>query len=282
MMAFEFKDWSWDLVGFVAAFAAAAAQKLWRGYLDRRSETWPISYGRIDRANVDSDKKTAKITCYYTYSVGTEKFVGQFKMNFDTSNEAEAWVDALNKKQVAVHYDPGKPERSRLRQIDLAPIVQAAAPLRPARAEPIPAWRHALALAGLLLSGAGLVISIGMLLGELTGKALVPMQVAVYTASFAYFVFLGGIWIFQQDKRKARATSAWMKFLGYALLYYAIFAAIIPHGAGHEPPQGIARRHKFQDARYLLFLYFSAFEACYGQLRGEDENPMRAGIGELR
>jgi len=71
-----------------------------------------------------------------------------------------------------------------------------------------------------------------------------------------------------------------MKYLGYALFYYAVFVAVVPaHGAGHDS----TRFHPgFGDARYFLFLNFSAFEWCYTQLQGRDESMLHAGVGELR
>jgi hypothetical protein len=280
MTAIDFKYWSWDLFGLVVAFSVAAAQKMWRGYLDRRSETWPISYGRIGRVSVDSQNKGTKVRCTYSYSVGAERFTGQFQKKFEDSEEGSAWADAVDKKQVAVRYDPGNPSRSQLREADLEPLIQAAAPFRPTRHEELSDWQHTLAVVGLVLSSAGLAITAAMLLGEILGRTLVPVKVAVWTGSIAFFVFFAGLWMFGQGRKKARPAPAWMKFLGYALLYYAVFVAVAPaHGVGHDS----TRYHQgFRDARYFLFLYFSAFDWCYAQLQGRDESMSHAGVGELR
>ena len=281
MTAIDFKYWSWDLFGLAVAFSVAAAQKMWRGYLDRRSETWPISYGRIDRVSVDENDKGMKIRCTYSYSVGTERFTGQFQKKFEGSEEGHAWADALDKKQVAVRYDPDNPSRSQLREVDLEPLVQAAAPRRPASGEDLSGWQRLLAVVGLVLSGLGLGITVAMFMGEILGRTLVPVKVAVWTGSIAFFVFFAGAWAFGKGRKKARRAPAWMKFLEYALFYYAVFVAVVPaHGVR---PDGSTRHHEgFRDARYLLFLYFSAFEWCYTQLREGDESRIQTGMGELR
>jgi hypothetical protein len=283
MTPLNFRYWNGDLIGLAMGLAAAALQKIWRSYLDRRSETWPVVYGRIDRVEVDadSDHKRNKLKCFYSYKVGSETFVASFQKVFESANEAEAWAAALAKKQVAVRYDPDKPSRSRLREVDLVPLVQAAAPFQPAYIEELPGWQRAVAVAGLVLSVVGLGITVAMLVGDLLGKSVVPLKVAVWTGGFAFVQFFGGLWISKQtqNRRRTQALPAWMKFLGYAFLYYAILAAAITRfgsgSAGHH--HGV-----FYDARYLLFLYFSAFEWWYAQLCGNDYGIPYAGIGELR
>jgi hypothetical protein len=281
MNAIDFKYWSWDLFGLAVGFSIAAVQKVWRGYLDRRSETWPITYGRISRVSVDSHDKGTKVRCTYTYSVGTERFTGQFQKEFEDSEEGTAWANAVDKKQVAVRYDPSNSSRSQLREADIEPLIQAAAPFRQARREELSDWQHMLAVVGLVLSIVGLGITAAMLLGEMLGRTLIPVKVAVWTGSIAFVVFFAGMWMFGQGKKKARRSPAWMKFLGYALFYYAVFVAVAPaHGARHDDA---ARYHQgFRDARYFLFLYFSAFEWCYAQAHRNDENMSPVGIGELR
>ena len=284
MAAIGFTDWSWDLFGLAVAFAVAGVQRFWRGYLDRRSETWPISYGRIERVNVDTQDKKTKIKCYYIYKVGNESFTGSFQKTCEDADEGNAWADALAKKQVAVRYDPGNPSRSQLREVDLEPIVQAAAPFRPTRGEALTGWQHLLAVVGLVLSIVGLAITVAMVLGEILGRTVVPLKLAVWTGSLAFFVFFAGAWTFGQGKKKARAAPAWMKFLGYALFYYAVFVAVVPpRSMGRDSHTGSTRNQGgFRDARYFLFLYFSAFEWCYAQLQGNDESASYRGAGELR
>src|SRR5258708_6929079 len=172
MTAIDFKYWSWDLFGLVVALSVAATQKMWRGYLDRRSETWPLSYGRIDRVSVDLQDKGTKVRCTYSYSVGTERFTGQFKKQFEDSEEGNAWAEAVDKKQVQVRYDPGNPSRSQLREADLEPLIQSAAPFRQARREELSDGQHTLAVVGLVLSSVGLAITFAILLGEILARTL--------------------------------------------------------------------------------------------------------------
>src|SRR5512141_2774375 len=135
MTTFDFGRLNWDLVGLAAGFAAAGVQKLWRGYRERRSDTWPISYGTIDRVDVVTEQKKNKVKFFYRYGVGSESFTGSFEKSFEVTDDGVAWANALDRKQVPVRYDPANPSRSQLREIDLVPMVQAASPPRPGFAE---------------------------------------------------------------------------------------------------------------------------------------------------
>jgi hypothetical protein len=57
MASFDFGSVNSDVLGLILAFVLAGAQKIWRGYQERRTETWPIAYGRIDRVTLDTEHK---------------------------------------------------------------------------------------------------------------------------------------------------------------------------------------------------------------------------------
>jgi len=264
MASFDFKSINSDVLGLAFAVVMAAAQKFWRGYQDRRAETWPISYGRIDRISVDTEHKRVKFKCYYTYRVGTESFVGSFEKTFEDRDEAYAWQDALQKKQVAVRYDPDKPGRSQLRESDLEPIVQAAAPaFQIEMGNQASGIRVFAAKVCFVVCAVGLAITLSMIIEEYSGIELVPPRIASITGWAAVPVFFLGTWIGGKDKLSAKMPG-WMKFLGYALLYYALFAAFL------SPARHSKNQHAVWDPRYELFLYFSALEACYLRLHHSD------------
>jgi len=52
MASFDFRSVNSDVLGVVFAVVLASAQKVLRGYQERKAETWPIAYGRIDRVSV--------------------------------------------------------------------------------------------------------------------------------------------------------------------------------------------------------------------------------------
>lgn len=279
MAAIHFAQWKWDLVGLAGALVLAMVQRAWHGYQQRRSETWPISYGRIDSAGVDSQEKKTKLTLRYTYRVAAETFAGSFRKTFDHPDQGNAWADALDKKQIAVRYDPGNPSRSQLREVDLEPMVKAAAPFRPQNPDAdLPGWERILASVGLVLAIAGLAGTVAMLIGEVTGKPLIPSTVAVTIGNGAFVVllvaFVTGV---RGGAKQFRATAGWMKYLGYALFYYAILSATFIPSHGSAPN---SRRHQqgFLDARFQLFLYFSALETCYARLHQREDALSRVGI----
>jgi len=262
MAFFGFSRLNGDLVGLVAASAIAGFQRFWRARRDQRAETWPISYGRINRVSVDTDSQHSKFKCYYTYRVGSESFVGSFQKTFSDADEAHAWASALDKQQVTVRYDPSAPSRSRLREADLPPIVHTA-PLH-STGKPVfgaSGPDRLLISALLLVSLLGLALSVTALIEEFTGKTLVPTTVAQWAGYCAFPIFMIAIWL--RRARKSTKAPEWMKYLNYALLYYAVFSTFLPS----TPTQGHStHRWNAADARYDLFLYFSAFEWCYASL----------------
>jgi hypothetical protein len=280
MEAPKFTRWNGDLIGLLVGLALAGAQKIWRDYQQHRSETWPISYGRINSVTVDSQEKRNKIKCYYTYRVEAETFTGSFQKTFQDPDEATAWAEALDNKQVAVHYDPANPSRSQLGEVDLEPMVRAAAAsFRATGGEAeLSGPDRLLVSAAFVLATLGLAVTVVMLIGEMAGRTLIPSAIASKVSIGGYLLFFAALWIRKGGTKQARATPTWMKYLGYALLYYAIFSATLGPShrllSDHGPDS--RRHHEFlMDARYQLFLYFSAFEWCYARLRAREDDPLR-------
>jgi len=261
MASFDFRSVNSDVLGLAFAVLMAAAQKTWRGYRERRADTWPISYGRIDRVTLDAEHKSVKFKCYYTYRVGEESFVGSFRKTFEDPEEGRAWQDALEKKQVAVRYDPEKPSRSQLRESELEPIVRSAAPVIPSHvANESGGIKVSAARLCSVVCAIGLAVTVVMIVEEYSGRTVIAPRIAFWTGWAALPMWFLGLWIGGKDKLSAR-TPAWMKFLGYALLYYAVISAFLyPHGLKE-------RRAYWGEPRYQLFLYFSALECCYLRLQ---------------
>ena len=272
MASFDFKSLNSDVLWLAFAFGLAGVQRLWRGYQERRAQTWPMAYGRIDRVSLDTEHKKVTLKCYYTYRVEQESFVGSFKRTFEDPDEAEVWQDALQKKQIAAHYDPRNPSRSQLRESDLEPIVRSAAPVRPFHTATASSGK--LVLAAKLCSvvcALGLAITLMVLLEKYIGKDLVTPYLASVAEWAALPVFFLGLWIGGRDKLAARIPG-WMKFLSYALFYYALFSSFLAPAR----PSRDRIRQSF-DARYQLFLYFSALECCYLRLHQKERTAQEYG-----
>jgi len=265
MATIDFHHWNGDILWLVLALALAAGQKVWRAYRDRRTETWPISYGNIGKVSVDSTSKPVKVKAYYIYRVGAESFSGSFAKTFDDPDEANAWADALDKKQVAVRYNPGNVSSSQLREVDLEPIVRAATPFRPTISDDaeLPGWQRALLSLGLVVAACGLALTVTMLIGDILDKPLVPPKIASLTGLGGFVAFVGSWFLWHGwGKQRAAKPPGWMKYIEYVLVYYAIFVAFLPsHGTHPSSHRGS------YDVRYQLLLYFSAFEWCYTRLQ---------------
>jgi hypothetical protein len=193
MASFDFRSVNSDVLGLILAFVLAGAQKIWRGYQERRTETWPIAYGRSDRVTLDTERKKVKWKCYYTYRVGQENFVGSFRRDFEDPDEAEEWQEALQKKQIAVRYDPENPSRSQLRESDLEPIVRSAAPqLRSYTASLSSGVKVIAARVCSVVCALGLAVNVARLLEEYIGRALVAPGVASAASWAALPVFFLG------------------------------------------------------------------------------------------
>jgi len=282
MMAFDFTHWNGDLVGLTASFALAAAQKVWREYRQRRGETWPISYGHIHHVTVDDKGQKTKITIAYSYRVGSESFAGTLQKTFDDRDEANAWADALDKKQVAVRYDPEKPSRSQLPEADLEPIVRAAAPFRPSATDEdeLRGWRRALVTGGLLAAIIGLAVTVAMWVGNILGRNLVEPSIASKVGISAVVLFAAAFWAGFRSWRhhQGQASPSWMNYIGYALFYYVVFsAAFMPHRAPNPTP-GPRGRETYANVRFQLLVYFGALEWCYVRLQSRKDDLQRAGL----
>jgi Protein of unknown function (DUF3592) len=275
MADLKFTHWNGDLLGLAGGLAVAGMQKFWHDYQQRRSEGWAVTYGQIKRVDVDSEQNRTKLKCYYTYRVAAESFTGSFKKTFRDVDEATTWAEGLDQKQVAVRYDPGNPERSQLLESDLEPVVRAAGAFRAVHPEEgaLSAWERLLVTAGLVIATLGVAVSVAMLAGEITGKMLVPSIVATYLGVGGFFVFSIGLWARRDGKRRASTAPSWMKYLGYAIFYYAVFSTVV--FPSHPLAPGAVRHHPYFDARYELFLYFSALEWCYARLRAGEDDPHR-------
>lgn len=140
MFLAAFADWKSELQPLAAAVALATLQKLWTSYQSHRGETWPISYGKVLKIEIQSQSSVDTFKLDYSYSVGNRSYGGKFKKIFPDSDDADAWKAALLGKQVQVRYDPRKPSRSRLMESDLEPIVQAFAPAASAEPHEAMAW----------------------------------------------------------------------------------------------------------------------------------------------
>jgi uncharacterized protein DUF3592 len=164
-------DW-YELAMLAAALALAGVQKVWTGHRLRRSQTWPISYGRI--VSTDSSRKSAayRLKLKYTYRINEELHTGEFRKDFPDEAVARVWGDVLHEKEIAVHYNPTKNADSQLWESDLALIVQSSRLSQravPSTGRVLPEWQRLFLVGGLTVATTGLCLSVVAFLAASAG-----------------------------------------------------------------------------------------------------------------
>ncbi len=122
-----FHDWKVLVTIAVGMAVVSACERAWRTHRFRKSETWPISQGFVVETSVHQGKHEAVLTICYSYPVPNEPYPipAEFQKEFVLAEEANHWADALDQRNVPVHYDPSNRWKSVLWETDLAPIVLA-------------------------------------------------------------------------------------------------------------------------------------------------------------
>lgn len=278
--------WRWEVVGFVGSLVLAGLTRAVRSYQRRRSETWPISFGHILGASAEEKDKQILLKAPFSYRVDSESYGGTFKKTFVDIDEANAWAEALRGKQVAVRYDPNKPSRSQVWESDLQTIVQAsgfsASSHRPEPAE-LPGWERVMVTLGFVLALFGTVFAIGMVIAAVAGRPLAPHTLMYSNLGAFALLILAGLEGWKGGKGVAHTAPEWMKYLGYAVLYYTIFSSVLLPRIRTNPasaPQRTQRESAVRSANFQLLIYFGALEAFYGRLNaGRKREDLQPSLG---
>lgn len=261
-------DWLSDLLPLVAAFGLATLQRAWKSYQQRRGETWPISYGRILSTGVETQGNAVVLKAPYSYRVANQAYGATFKKVFSDSDEAKSWEKALAGKEVPVRYDPNKPSRSVIWESDLQPMVQSAAPILPEEFPPMPWWKRSLCQVGLVLAVVGFAACVAQLISDQMGRPLLTRGAYGLLTSGAFILPFVSFWeTYGAGKRTWRALPEWMKYLGFVMVYFALFSAL-PIFRHHPRPEHRAGL----DSTYLIVAYFGAIEAFYARLKSDSRD----------
>ncbi len=277
-------QWLWELVAVTASLALAGLQRAFRSYQRRRSETWPISYGRILSASADEKDKSIILKAAYGYSANSQSYGGTFKKTFTDLDEADGWAEALRGKQVAIRYDPNKPSRSQVWESDLEPMVQASAAAWTSRYQDIPelpSWERALLSLGFVLALAGTSLSVFAITAGVLGKPVAGSILKLLSVGALPLLAFGAWEGWRGGARVLRATPEWMKYLGIAIFYYvmlsSVFLPMIPSKPGTPSSH---RQSGSRESDYQLLLYVGALEAFYARLHAaQRRDEMRATSG---
>lgn len=273
-----FGAWPSDLFPLAAAFAVATLQRVWKSYQHHRGETWPISYGRILSTAVETQGNAVVLKAPYSYRVGNESYGATFRKIFSDSDQANSWDKALTGKEVPVRYDPNKPSRSLVWESDLQPMVQSAAPVTPEEFSPMPWWKRWLCQLGLVLAVVGFSACVAQSISDHMGRPLLRRGAYGLLTSGAFLLPLISFWeTYGAGKRTWRAMPEWMKYLGFVMVYFALFSAL-PIFRHHPRPD---QHRTGLDLTYQLVAYFGAIEAFYARLRSDsrDEYYLQRSLG---
>jgi Protein of unknown function (DUF3592) len=80
----------------------------------KRAARWPIVMGDLFSGEVTGEGRSRfRATITYRYFQG-EYQSGEYLKGFESEVDAKAFVDSLRDRQIPIHYDPAKPDRSSL------------------------------------------------------------------------------------------------------------------------------------------------------------------------
>jgi hypothetical protein len=258
-------DWLWDSLPLALAFGFAALQRAWSSYQSHRGETWPISYGRIVSATIETQGNTVVLKAPYSYRVADASYGATFRKVFSDSDEANSWEKALTGKEVPVRYDPNRTSRSRLWESDLQPMVQSAAPITAEELPSMPWWKRSLCQVGLVLAIIGFAVCVAQSFSGKLDRPLLSHRADGFLLMGAFLLPLVSYWeAYGEGKRTWRSVPEWMKYLGYVMVYFTVLSAL--------PFEHRSRRDQHRtrpDSTYQLVVYFGAIEVLYGRLRSD-------------
>ena len=121
-------EWIWA-IGIAGAWGLFEyfAGTLWRKRKEVRAQNWPVSYGRITKEAVFHRKNEITLTLSYYYPVADEPYPipAEFEKQFYSSEQAQAWADALNDQMIPVRVNPANSWKSVLMDSELESVVRA-------------------------------------------------------------------------------------------------------------------------------------------------------------
>lgn len=287
-----FKVWVLFVIGSVAW---TWISKWRRRRLQELAENWPMTMGRVVSREIKEKKGESGIDAFVatlTYSYfQEEQQPGTYRREFDSQEEAGAWLDLLFEKEVPVHFDPAKPSRSTLIEREL-PSAIALTSINSGQStqntnEPN-RWTQLLALASLMGLAACAVLHVLGLVGTSLGNgARFDLLFAMQIYAIAVFV---GAWMLERNRledisvKRYRAeidalTPETLRWTGKLIYVYGIgwFAVIMIQSVlNHDNGVPLAMFTAFQ----AIFL-FEAYRMTQME-RWRNEARLRNEYGENR
>jgi len=287
--------WPWMFCVWAAFALTGLAKPAWNWFRRQRAGGWPVAEARIESVEVSkpSFSFTTKRGYYvaelgYSYSVAGTSHSGRYRREFPTEHEAEEFVRDLKGKPVAVHCNLTSPSSSALLEPDIDVLLQNRAPAPAAdflsTANSVPDWIRPFLWVFVLLSGIGLVVSLWVHLGAVTGRRVAPeaffwmLHVGIFVVWFpAVFVaqrLVGNVNRKDLWKVVLKDSPDWLRymvygFFGYAVVNFLFFMTKAPNGGSGNPPAVVWRGF----SGHWMGLYSAALAILYSAARTVDTSP---------
>lgn len=250
---------------WLALIVAGWMKPLWRWVQKQRANSWPSVSGEIQSVSVTEAKRfflsttprgsspTYVAELGYSYWVAGQVEAGFYKREFGMEAEADEFVRDLKGKPVSVHYNPNKPSKSSLAESSVQSLLQTRSPkpeteaLAYAGADSVPDWLRPFLWPFVALSAIGLVVSLWVHLGAVTGRRVAHQEffwllhVGIFVVWFPA-VLVANRLVGNQRKKDLwkvvlRGCPDWMRymvygFFGYAVVNFLSFMGKAPSGGG--------------------------------------------------
>jgi hypothetical protein len=279
------------------------AKPAWNWFRRKRAAGWPLAEGRIESVEITKPRFsfTTRRGYYvaelgYSYSVAGTHYSRRYNRELPTEYEAEEFVRDLQGKPVAVHCNPATPSSSALLNPDINTLLQNRAPAPPSDSSvptnSVTDWIRPYLWLFVSLSAIGLVVSLWVHLGAVTGRRVAPeaffwvLHIGIFVVWFpAVFVaqrLVGNL--SQRDLWKVvlKDSPDWMRYMVYGFFAYAFvnfmfFMTKAPSGSnGANPPAEVWRGF----SGHWMAFYSAALAILYSAARTEDTS-LRCTNGHL-
>jgi Protein of unknown function (DUF3592) len=261
------RNWPWMFYVWLALVGIGQLKPLWRWIQRNRARSWLTASGQIDYVSAGGTKRTffsasprGSARTYeaelgYSYSIAGTNYAGRYKRDFGAEEDAYEFVRDLKGKSVPVQYNPDKPSSSAILEASVEALLQNRAP-KPAEElsttamqDAVPGWVRPLLWPFIGLSAIGLVVSLWVHLGAVTGRRVAPeayfwiLHMGIFVVWFpAVLVAKGRVGnINRKDYWKVvlRGCPDWMRymvygFFAYAVVNFALFMLQAPAGGSRN------------------------------------------------
>jgi hypothetical protein len=156
------------------------------------------------------------------------RYTGRYEREFAAKAGAEKFVCEVKGKPVAVHCDPDKPAASWLPEAAVNVLLDESGATPPS----VPPLLRPLLPALVGISAVGLVVSLWVHLGAVTGRRVAPAALFWILHASLFLVFFPAVWILQRSaaatkrmdfwKDVLRECPAWMRYMVYGFFVYAL------------------------------------------------------------